>query len=44
MDGAQDVRFAGAGISDGNQVAAAVQPIACRQGLDAGTWQGGQGL
>ena len=43
-DGAQDVRFAGAGISNGNQVAAAVQPIACRQGLDTGAGQGWQGL
>jgi hypothetical protein len=43
-NGAQDVRLAGAGIADGNQVAATVQPIACRQGLDAGTWQGWQGL
>jgi len=47
-DGAENVRLAmsliWAGIADGNQVTAAVQPIACRQGLDAGTWQGWQGL
>jgi hypothetical protein len=39
-DGAQDVRLAmrpiRAGIADGDRIAAAVQPIACRQGLDAG--------
>jgi len=43
-NGAQDVRLAGPGISDGNQVAAAVQPIACRQSLDTGAGQGWQGL
>ena len=44
MDSTQDMRLAGAGITNGDQVAAAVQPVACRQGLDAGAWQGWQCL
>ena len=43
-DGAQDVGLAGAGIADGDQVAAALQPVAGRQGLDPGARQGRQRL
>jgi hypothetical protein len=38
------MRLAGARITNGNQVAATVQPVACRQSLDTGTRQGWQGL
>ena len=43
-NGAKDVRLAGAGIANGDEVAATVQLIACRQSLDAGARQGWQGL
>ena len=43
-NGAQDVGLAGAGIADGDQVAAPLQPIACGQGLDTRAWQTWQGL
>lgn len=39
MDSTQDMGLAGAGIANGNQVAAAIQPVACCQGLDAGARQ-----
>lgn len=43
-DGAQDVDLSGAGIADCDQVAAALPPVAGRQGLDPGARQGRQRL
>ena len=37
-DGAQNMGLAGAGISDGNEIAAAIQPVACGQSLHPCTW------
>ena len=35
-DGAQNIRFAGAGIADGDEVVAAVQPVTGSGGFDPG--------
>ena len=43
-DCAEDMRLARAGIADGDQVAAALQPVAGRESLDPGVRQGWQRL
>jgi len=47
-DGAQDLGLAmsliWAGTADGDEIAAAFQPVACCQSLHPGGWQSGQGF
>lgn len=43
-DGAEDMGFAGAGVADGDEIGAGLDPVPGGQGLDVGTGHPGQGL